>query len=168
MGRVTNKKKKKKKKGKKNKNEEEEEEEEDVGGEDDDDDDDDDDEARLPRIPWSKIEDRHGESALEHSFLSDEYNEPWIKTGKAWVQRQIKASPARFKAWMTEPLDEQCPYRETAIRAYGRAIEEFRGQMFVAMHMLGGQPARATEILGMRMWNTANGGVRNIFIHEGM
>lgn len=126
------------------------------------------DKATFPRIPWSRIEDRHGESALEHSFLSDEHNEPWVKTGEEWVHEQITASPVRFKAWMAEPLDEQCPYRETAIRAYGRAIEEFRGQMFVLMHMLGGQPARATEILGLRMWNTANGGVRNIFIHEGM
>lgn len=34
--------------------------------------------------------------------------------------------------------------------------------------MTGGQPARAPELLGLRMWNTMNGGVRNIFIHEGM
>ncbi|RTE68056.1 hypothetical protein BHE90_017567, partial [Fusarium euwallaceae] len=150
-----------KKKGKKKEKKNEEEEDDDDGEEEDD-------EARLPRIPWSKMEDRHGESALEHSFLSDEHNKSWTEIGKEWVHGQITASPARFKTWMAEPLDEQCPYRESAIRAYGRAIEEFRGQMFVLMHMLGGQPARATEILGMRMWNTANGGVRNIFIHEGM
>lgn len=36
------------------------------------------------------------------------------------------------------------------------------------MHLVGGQPARSPEILGLRMWNTANGGVRNIFIHQGM
>ncbi|KAI8682258.1 hypothetical protein NCS56_00348100 [Fusarium sp. Ph1] len=129
---------------------------------------DDDDEATLPRIPWSQIEDRHGESALEHSFIRDEDNQAWIKAGEGWVRQQIAASPARFKAWMAEPLDEQCPYKEKAVRAYGRAMEQFREQMFVLMHMLGGQPARATEILGLRMWNTANGGVRNIFIHEGM
>ncbi|KAF4473075.1 ATP-dependent DNA helicase Q1 [Fusarium albosuccineum] len=124
--------------------------------------------AVLPRIPWSRIEDRHGESALEHSFLTDDDNQPWVQTGEHWVQKQIKAQPERFRAWVRDPLDEQCPYREKTIRAYGRAIETFRGQMFVLMHMLGGQPARATELLGLRMWNTANGGVRNIFMHEGM
>ncbi|KAH7191410.1 hypothetical protein BKA60DRAFT_529461, partial [Fusarium oxysporum] len=33
------------------------------------------DDIALPRIPWSKIEDRHGESALGHSFIKDEENQ---------------------------------------------------------------------------------------------
>lgn len=32
----------------------------------------------------------------------------------------------------------------------------------------GGQPARAPELLGMRWKNTASGGIRNIFIDEGL
>lgn len=40
----------------------------------------------LPPIPWSRIEDRHGESALEHSFLCDEENERRVKVGHGWGQ----------------------------------------------------------------------------------
>ncbi|KAM5527653.1 hypothetical protein FOXYSP1_20015 [Fusarium oxysporum f. sp. phaseoli] len=101
------------------------------------DEDEEEDDIALPRIPWSKIEDRHGESALGHSFIKDEENQSWITAGEGWTRQQIISSSARYK-------------------------------MFVLMHMLGGQPARSTEILGLRMWNTANGGIRNIFIHEGM
>jgi hypothetical protein len=36
------------------------------------------------------------------------------------------------------------------------------------MHMTGGLPGRAPELLGIRYRNTAYGGVRNIFIHDGM
>ena len=36
------------------------------------------------------------------------------------------------------------------------------------MHMLGGQPGRSPEILGLQMCNTTNGGVQNIFIHNSM
>ncbi|OBS16846.1 hypothetical protein FPOA_12575 [Fusarium poae] len=122
----------------------------------------------LPAIPWSRIEDRHGESALEHSFLQDEANQSWVIKGDRWVQKQVAASKAKMEAWIAKPHNEACPYREEAIRRYSRLIEEFRSQLFVAMHMLGGQPARSTEILGIRMWNTMNGGVRNIFIHDGM
>ncbi|KAG8664108.1 uncharacterized protein FPOAC1_014077 [Fusarium poae] len=114
------------------------------------------------------IEDRHGESALEHSFLQDEANQSWVIKGDRWVQKQVAASKAKMEAWIAKPHNEACPYREEAIRRYSRLIEEFRSQLFVAMHMLGGQPARSTEILGIRMWNTMNGGVRNIFIHDGM
>ncbi|KAH8646440.1 hypothetical protein BGZ61DRAFT_501313 [Ilyonectria robusta] len=35
----------------------------------------------LPRIPWSRIEDRHGESTLGYSFLQDEANRPWTEAG---------------------------------------------------------------------------------------
>ncbi|KAG7406775.1 hypothetical protein Forpe1208_v014506 [Fusarium oxysporum f. sp. rapae] len=122
----------------------------------------------LPVIPWSKIEDRHGESTLDHSFLCDEENQGWVKKGNGWVQDQINASTARTKTWLAQPFNRECPYREKAIRGYGRSIEQFRSQLFMLMHMTGGQPARSTEILGLRMWNTMNGGIRNIFIHEGM
>ncbi|KJZ69027.1 hypothetical protein HIM_11586 [Hirsutella minnesotensis 3608] len=122
----------------------------------------------LPRIPWSKIEDQHGESELEHSFLRHEENEWWTQPGRGWIKDRILASAGRRKAWLAEPLDERCPYREHAVRGYERAVERFREQVFLAIHMLGGQPARSSEILGLRIWNTANAGVRNIFIHEGM
>lgn len=69
---------------------------------------------------------------------------------------------------MSESMDTKFPYRGQAIREYGREVEKFRGLMWVLMHITGGQPARAPELLGVRMWNTMNGGVRNIFIHEAM
>ncbi|TPX16410.1 uncharacterized protein E0L32_012428, partial [Thyridium curvatum] len=122
----------------------------------------------LPRIPWHDIEDRHGESALGHAFLNDEANEAWTKAGHGWVMKQILGSTARQERWITQPANKDCPYKERAIRDYEQAVERFRGQIWVLMHMLGGQPARSTEILGLRMWNTANGGVRNIFVHKGM
>lgn len=36
------------------------------------------------------------------------------------------------------------------------------------MHMVAGQPARSTEILGIRFVNTVNGGVRNILAYNKM
>ena len=36
------------------------------------------------------------------------------------------------------------------------------------MHIVGGQPARATELLGIRHSNTKQGGLRNIFIDRGI
>ena len=36
------------------------------------------------------------------------------------------------------------------------------------MHLAGGQAARAPEIISIRHRNTANGGIRNVFIDRGM
>ncbi|KAM5520395.1 hypothetical protein FOXYSP1_18819 [Fusarium oxysporum f. sp. phaseoli] len=111
----------------------------------------------LPVIPWSQIEDQHGESIIDHSFLRNADNAGW---------------PDKWAEWMVEGAENneyrEHPYRGAAIRQYARDVEQFRGKIFILMHMLGGQPARSTEILGLRMWNTMNGGVHNIFIYEGI
>jgi radical SAM superfamily enzyme len=91
-----------------------------------------------------------------------------VKAGDGWVRRQIVASEEQTKEWITKPFNERYPYRGHAVRDYGQAVDEFRAQMLVLMHMTGGQPARSPEILGLRVRNTANGGVRNIFIHNGV
>ncbi|TVY64128.1 hypothetical protein Focb16_v014221 [Fusarium oxysporum f. sp. cubense] len=126
----------------------------------------------LPVIPWSQIEDQHGESMIDHSFLRNAGNAGWLAAGNDWVIKMIISRPDKWAEWMVEGAENneyrEHPYRGAAIRQYARDVEQFRGEIFMLMHMLGGQPARSTEILGLRMWNTMNGGVRNIFIHEGM
>lgn len=52
----------------------------------------------LPRIPWSRIEDRHGESDLEYSFLRNPENEWWVQPGSGWVKEQILKSRERRAA----------------------------------------------------------------------
>ncbi|KAL9568931.1 hypothetical protein ACKAV7_006917 [Fusarium commune] len=126
----------------------------------------------LPVIPWSQIEDQHGESSIDHSFLRNAGNAGWLAAGSDWVVKMIISRPDKWAEWMVEGAENneyrEHPYRGAAIRQYARDVEQFRGEIFMLMHMLGGQPARSTEVLGLRMWNTMNGGVRNIFIHEGM
>jgi len=58
--------------------------------------------------------------------------------------------------------------KKKAIAAYKRHIERFQELLWVLMYLCGGQPARAPELLGIRWKNTVNGGVRNIFIEEGL
>jgi hypothetical protein len=66
-------------------------------------------------IPWLRIEDRHGESGLKHSFLRDKANAWWTEPGRKWVMNQMLASAIRRKAWLAELLDERCPVREEAV-----------------------------------------------------
>jgi hypothetical protein len=60
------------------------------------------------------------------------------------------------------------PYRIDAVMEYQQKVEAFREKLLLILHMVGGQPARATELIGMRYANTKQGGLRNIFIHRGM
>lgn len=93
----------------------------------------------IPRIPWSRIEDQHGESTLEYSFLRHEANQWWVQPGEGWVGEQLSASTERQDEWVPDSLDEQCPYRGSALRRYGRAVEQFREQIWMINHLSGGQ-----------------------------
>jgi hypothetical protein len=48
------------------------------------------------------------------------------------------------------------------------AVKEFRMQLLILMHITGGQPARALEILSVRHENTAKGNHRNLFVEDGL
>lgn len=128
--------------------------------------------AWLPAIAWSRMEDDHSEDRVGYSFLQDDRNDGWVGKGEGWVLGRILGSSERMKAWLREEDDSDGgsdnPYRAGAIRKYGHAVEQFRERLWMVMHMVAGQPARSTEILGIRMVNTVDGGVRNILAHNGM
>ena len=65
-------------------------------------------------------------------------------------------------------IDNQGQLRRLSVVAYQRYVERFQELLLITMHICGGQPARAPELLGMRWQNTVYGGVRNIFIEDGL
>ncbi|KAM6523080.1 hypothetical protein FSOLCH5_003699 [Fusarium solani] len=124
--------------------------------------------GQLPRIPWSSVEDDHSEDRIGYSFLDDDRNGEWLQAGKNWVMRRIGESQAQRKSWFDRKREDGKPFHNRAVQSYGQTINQFMERLFMLMHMVAGQPARATEILGIRHKNTMNGGVRNIFAHNGM
>jgi hypothetical protein len=133
-----------------------------------------DDVDQLPRIPWLAVEDDHSEDRMGYSFLADDRNREWVKKGKNWVMNQIGDTQphgqgqARRKVWIDNERKDRKPFQARAVQSYGQTVNQFMERLFMLMHMVGGQPARATEILGIRHQNTMNGEVRNIFAHNGM
>ncbi|KAJ3469903.1 hypothetical protein MRS44_000002 [Fusarium solani] len=127
-----------------------------------------DDISQLPRIPWSSMEDDHSEDKVGYSFLDDDRNHTWLAAGKSWNARQIIKTQGRRKSWFDHGREDGKPFQAREVQSYGKTFDEFMEKMFLLMHMVGGQPARSTEILGIRYKNTMNGGVRNIFAHDGL
>ncbi|KDN59860.1 hypothetical protein CSUB01_11029 [Colletotrichum sublineola] len=124
----------------------------------------------LPAIPWASIEDDHSEKQPGYSFLRDDRN-TWTQKGEGWVFGRIGASPRLAQQWGVDGSRAEEARRDVfhprARRAYEHAFGQFRERLWMLIHMLGGQPGRATELAGIRHSNTVNGGVRNIFAHEG-
>jgi RecQ family ATP-dependent DNA helicase len=117
---------------------------------------------QVPPIYWDKMVDQPSETKVGWSFLDDERNQ--FAVCKQWwlYERMYKEEELR------EQFMDAGTVKRGAVAAYQRHVERFQELLWILMHLCGGQPARAPELLGMRWKNTAYGGVRNIFIEEGL
>ncbi|OGE47046.1 hypothetical protein PENARI_c072G04807 [Penicillium arizonense] len=109
----------------------------------------------VPAIPWQAIYDDPTETAHGWNFLKDTRT-PWPVDGEQWLigRRFIESSAGRL--------------RMVAIDAYLQRVAYFREKLAIAIHVSGGQPARAPELLSIRHCNTDSGGRRNVFIEDGL
>ena len=120
--------------------------------------------SQIPHISISKLEDDCSEESMGYSFLKDRRN-MWPVEGKTWLLERICSNQELYQQWI---IDTDSIYRPEAVRKYGTAVESFLEKLLLLIHMTAGQPARSTEVIGLRFENTAQAGVRNIFIQDGM
>jgi len=123
-------------------------------------------EGQLPPIDWERLSDNPSEEKVGWSFLKDVQNK-FAVDGKWWLLKRISHEPQLQSEWF-EDMEGDHPYRMEAVMEYQQKVEQFQEKMLLVMHMVGGQPARATELLGMRHSNTKQGGLRNIVIDRKM
>ena len=129
--------------------------------------DDDTKEEEVPAIDWAGTEDDTTDQTRGYSFLTDSRNE-WAAGGPLWLARKVAKQPALRQRWLSRDTDDAMLYRADEMARYGRLVDQFRERLLILMHLTGGQPARAPEILSIRHQNTPYGGIRNVFIREGM
>lgn len=125
-------------------------------------------EGQLPTINWSHLEDDFSEEKVGWSFLDDIRNQ-WAVDGRWWLLDRVCQETKLRKEWERRGAQgQENPFRGEAIQAYQQKVERFQEKLCLAMHIVGGQPARAPELIGMRYANTKNGGIRNIFVQGGL
>jgi RecQ family ATP-dependent DNA helicase len=119
----------------------------------------------IPPIPWSSLRDNPADSRTGWNFLKDQRTK-WPVRGDNWLRDRIKADvnlQRHFK------LPHQPNRTNTkGIAMYMERLAEFREKLLVLMHITGGQPARAPEILSICHSNTIKGGIRNVFVENGL
>ncbi|KZZ99751.1 tlh3 [Beauveria brongniartii RCEF 3172] len=117
--------------------------------------------ADLPPIPWPSIADDVDRDVVGYSFLDDSRN-GWVGKKSFWLLNRITHRKDLHGRWLRgEGL------RDDAVRQWAVHANTIREKLLFLMHMTS-MPARATEIIGVRFRNTANGGLRNIVIIDSM
>lgn len=125
-------------------------------------------EGQLPRIHWPDMVDNPAEQRVGWSFLDDVRNRFEVD-GKTWLAKRVfHERELRERFIQSKEGDGSVRWRQAAISQYEQRIEQFLEKLLMLMHISGGQAARAPEIIGIRHRNTANGGVRNVFIDKGL
>ena len=116
----------------------------------------------VPKIPWKALYDDPTQSGHGWSFLQDTRT-PWPVDGAKWMQQRLRQEPQLAKQFF-----EHGAPRMAKIDSFMRRVVAFRRKLSIAIHICGGQPARAPELLSIRHKNTDSGGHRNVFIEDGM
>jgi RecQ family ATP-dependent DNA helicase len=119
--------------------------------------------ATVPAIPWDRIIDQPSEARVGWSFLDDSRNQ-WPACKEWWMFQRMYEEPTVRGAF----LDAAGTLKASAVAGYRRHVTRFKELLLILMQICGGQPSRAPELLGMRWKNTEYGGIRNIFIEEGL
>ncbi|CAK7237488.1 hypothetical protein SCUCBS95973_009973 [Sporothrix curviconia] len=125
----------------------------------------------MPSIDLAQIKDDRSIVEAGESFLTHPANARLDATYETLLRR-VLASPTHRQTWcrysdeMYTP-DMEIPFHRGALAAYEDAIVAFLRLLLVVAHLTGGQPGRAPEILTVRYLNTAEGGVRNLFLSYG-
>jgi superfamily II DNA helicase RecQ len=122
----------------------------------------------LPSIDWVSLADNPAEQSMGWSFLKDVRNQfNTTVAGREWVARRVVDGPLS-QEFIQSSDARGVQWRRTRVDQYYRAVVRFQEQLLVLMHLTGGQAARAPEIISIRHQNSSNGGVRNIFIDDGL
>lgn len=119
---------------------------------------------KSPAVPWQSLRDDASNSANSWNFLKDERNRLPVK-GERWLFDQIGADQTTMERFVNPKTGK---VRRSEVDDYMAQIADFRARLLVLMHVTGGQPARAPELLSIRHSNTAKGEHRNIFIEDGL
>jgi len=120
---------------------------------------------QVPHIPWEQLRDNPTDDRPGWNFLQDQRTRMPIE-GDKWLFERVGQDAALRERFIRPGTRSGIDRKE--VERYMDRVVAFREKLIALMHITGGQPGRATEILSVRHSNTIKGGHRNIFIEDGM
>ncbi|TIC89466.1 ATP-dependent DNA helicase tlh1 [Colletotrichum higginsianum] len=119
--------------------------------------------SKLPLLPkLDQVLDDVSELKTGYSFLNYEMNQEWASIGVTFLESQVTSGATPYGTFTrdNEP-------NIATIQKYQRDVNAFLSVLLTAIHVTYGQPARAPEIVSLRVENTPYGGLRNVFMRKG-
>ncbi|MDF2435280.1 MAG: hypothetical protein JWP44_4911 [Mucilaginibacter sp.] len=135
----------------------------------------------VPEVPWSAIAD--DVTNAEFGYLLGTLLRDLVPDSWSWLLRRVLTSEQSALWFLGSPPSGSAAAEELTEAAaltwpdllnrktvsdYGAAIDRFLGDLAFLGHLTGGQASRGTELLLLRLRNTQDGGLRNVFYDCGL
>ncbi|KAK0370511.1 hypothetical protein CLIM01_12135 [Colletotrichum limetticola] len=119
----------------------------------------------MPQLPpLAQVHDNISNCSTGYNFLQHEGNAGWVEAGNDYVARRMMDSGVDNPFG---PMTQNGRIMKDNIAMYLDAVNDLLDALLVAIHLTSGQPARATELISVRLDNSPIGGLRNVFVRNG-
>ncbi|THX80985.1 hypothetical protein D6D08_04990 [Aureobasidium pullulans] len=134
--------------------------------------------SQLPELNMDDIKDNPSDTwSDKFNFLEYAINK-WSVDGKNWLLDRVIEDDKLIKQFVRttdassaseDDSNTAIPWNEAGISQYFKAVEKFKEQMFVLVHLTAGAPARGTESVTVAYENGVDDrGYRGVFVDNGL
>ena len=120
----------------------------------------------VPKIALYRVRDNPAMIERGWTFLKDPRNVDTLPARDNWMLQRVLRNSALRDESRSVDRDSRVKWRSEAIKHYQKQVDAFLVGLLLLVHITSGQPARGTEIIGLRHTNTTHH--RNIFIEDGL
>src|SRR5579862_514407 len=118
--------------------------------------------GELPSYSWTELKDNAAKDEPGWNFIQDKRN--GMMEYRRWLLNRILQRPEVRQEFMIGTG----VWRQRRVNDWCDKQAEFLEKLLALIHMTGGQPARAKELLSVRYCNTEKGGYRSVFVENGL
>ncbi|KAH0399710.1 hypothetical protein KCU89_g5930, partial [Aureobasidium melanogenum] len=134
--------------------------------------------SQLPELNMDDIKDNPSDTwSDKFNFLEYAINK-WSVDGKNWLLDRVMEDDKLIKQFVRttdassaseDDSNTAIPWNEAGISQYFKAVEKFKEQLFVLVHLTAGAPARGTESVTVAYENGVDDrGYRGVFVDNGL
>lgn len=124
-------------------------------------------ELTIPELFLHDIRDDPTNNTRNWSFLNDPRNKATIANRGDWLLNRVFDAEPLQRQFVDVSIGGRVVWRAPEAKRYLARVDAFLERLLLLVHLTAGQPARGTELVGLRYKNTISSHLRDVFIEEG-
>lgn len=124
-------------------------------------------ESTIPELVIHNISDDPTNNTRNWSFLNDPRNEVELVHRGDWLLNRVLDAEPLQRQFVNVSNSGRVIWKAPEAKKYLARVDAFLERLLLLVHLTSGQPARGTELVGLRYKNTMSSHLRDVFIEAG-